>query len=74
MRNFYVDCNIEGRKTPLAGGPQRKDGGMIVHITQRDEGSISTAFEVHSYANGEDLITVVYDHDGKTVAEYRTKR
>lgn len=36
VRPFYIDADIEGRKTPLAGGPRRADGSMHIKITQRN--------------------------------------
>lgn len=44
IRPFYISADIEGRKTPLAGGPASEDGGMTVEITQRNGEKIETAF------------------------------
>lgn len=38
MRNWWVEVEIDGRKTKLAGGPRAKDGGFELTIRQRDEG------------------------------------
>jgi hypothetical protein len=46
VRNFYLEADVEGRKTKLRGGPARKDGSMTVTLTQRDEGSIKDTVEI----------------------------
>ena len=38
IRNFYIDCKIDGHKTDLTGGPKAKDGGFNLTIYQRSEG------------------------------------
>ena len=30
MRNFWIDVDIDGRKTRLSGGPKSKDGGFFM--------------------------------------------
>ena len=37
MRNFYMKSMIDGRKTPLAGGPRNKDGGMYIIFYQKEK-------------------------------------
>lgn len=46
VRPFYLSADVEGRRTPLAGGPARRDGSMTVEITQRNAGEIETAFKI----------------------------
>lgn len=38
VRNFWVRADIDGRVTPLAGGPRAKDGGFSLYIYQRVDG------------------------------------
>ena len=38
LRNFWIDCHIDGRKTPLCGGPAQKDGGFTLTIHMRSDG------------------------------------
>ena len=38
IRNFWIDATIDGRKTKLAGGPQRKDGGFRLEVKVREDG------------------------------------
>lgn len=73
---FYVSTNAEGRKTRIEGGTRRKDGSMRTVITQRDKGSITTAFSIEcntQIVDGiEKLVTSVYDSNGDLVAEKYT--
>lgn len=40
VRNWWIEVEIDGRKTKLCGGPQSKDGGFTLKIHQRDKGGI----------------------------------
>jgi hypothetical protein len=74
VRNFYIKGNIDGRKTGISGGSSRKDGGMCLLLTQRDEGSIETCASIECFVDGEILKTVIYDREGNVVLENITKR
>lgn len=74
VRNFWIDADIDGRKTMLSGGPSAKDGGMSISIKQRDDGGIVTAFKVYCYEVDGELITEVIDTTGACVATFETKR
>lgn len=74
VRNFYIKGNIDGRKTSLSGGPGRKDGGMRLVLTQRNEGSIDECACIECFADGDALKTIIYDKQGKVVFENITKR
>ena len=54
-RNFWIECDIDGRKTRLEGGPRRKDGGFELTIWQRSEGGRMKAFAVQGFVVGEEL-------------------
>ena len=56
IRKFYLESYIDGRKTPLTGGPRSKDGGMKTFISIRDKGEIESAVRI-------DCST--YEKDGK---------
>ena len=49
VRPFFIDAKIEGRQTPLRGGPKRKDGDVTIDIYQRDDGEITKPFRIHQY-------------------------
>lgn len=74
VRNFWVDADIDGRKTTLSGGPASKEGGMSVVIKQRSNGGIVKAAVVHCYEVDGNLITDVVNNDGELVATFETKR
>ena len=75
VRPFYVDAEISGRKTNLAGGTARRDGEHRINIYQRDEGSITRPFYIEQYSKEEDgvhkLVTDVY-HKGNKIATHIT--
>ena len=73
VRNFWVDADIDGRKTELSGGPASKEGGMKITIKQRDEGSIVTAFRIYCYEEDGELYSEVY-RGGALVTRFGTKR
>lgn len=74
VRNFYIKGSIDGRKTNLTGGPSRKDGGMVLNMTQRNNGSIDKCATIECYADGDALKTIIYDKNGKTIFENITNR
>ena len=39
MRNFYMKSKVDGRKTPIAGGPRNKYGGMVITLYQKEKGA-----------------------------------
>lgn len=41
VRNFWIELNIDGRKTCVGTGPRSKDGGFSCAIHIREEGGIS---------------------------------
>lgn len=74
VRNFYVEADIDGRETRLAGGPARKDGGMNIVVTQRDGGDIVRAFSIRCDEAGGRLRSRVYDSTSNYIAEFWTER
>ncbi len=40
IRNFWVEGHIDGRRTPISGGPQSREGGINLVIKMRDQGEI----------------------------------
>ena len=74
VRNFYIKGSIDGRKTDLSGGSGRKDGGMQLILTQRNEGCIEKCATIECLADGDVLKTIIYDKNGNAVFENITKR
>jgi len=48
MRNFYIKGKVDGRKTPIAGGPRNKDGGMVITLYQKEKGESVKILSVSS--------------------------
>lgn len=72
VRNFWIEADIDGRATMLAGGPRGKRDGMDVTIYQRDDGSIKTAVKVFCREYGSKLITEV--EVGDETMRFETQR
>jgi hypothetical protein len=52
VRNFWVAGEVDGRRSPLSGGPRARGGGIRLTLYQRKEGRVATALKVHCCANG----------------------
>ena len=74
VRNFYIKGSIDGRKTNLTGGPSRRNGGMVLNLTQRNNGSIDKCATIECYAEGDVLKTIIYDKNGNAVLENISER
>jgi len=38
LRNFWIEAQVDGRETPITGGPRSKDGGFEMAIFIRSNG------------------------------------
>lgn len=38
VRNFWFEATVDGKKMQLSSGPRNKNGGMVIHLYQRDKG------------------------------------
>ena len=77
IRNFWIEVEIDGRKTKLNGGPVNKDGKMKVKLYQRDEGTIHEAVTITCENVDDQLLTqiVAKSPDGSSAASaVRTTR
>ena len=62
MRNFYVETYVDGRVTPLKGGPRRKDSGFKTSIKMLVNGSIEEVVKIEGIANEEGKLSLfVFD-------------
>lgn len=50
VRNFWIEVEIDGRKTKLTGGPVGKNGGMRINLYQRSNGEITKPLSINCYA------------------------
>jgi len=60
MRNFYMEGDVDGRKTPFTGGPKTKDGGMLVTMHMRNNGRSEPAVRVNGWLK-RDGVTLVLE-------------
>lgn len=67
IRPFWINCQIDGRKNNLEGGPKAKDGLMHTHFYIRNEGDIKKALTVNCFSEDGKLKIVVYDSNGNPV-------
>lgn len=76
VRPFYIESDIEGRKTNLAGGPKSGQGDMTTSVYQRDEGSITEPYKIFCRHKFKDdvhyLVTEVW-YQGDKIHEHETK-
>ena len=73
-RNFWINAAVDGRETPLAGGPRSKDGGMDVTQLVRDDGRISDGVRITCRSDGEKNTIRVWGPDGEKLYEREYKR
>lgn len=65
LRNFWLEAEIEGRQTPLAGGPRGRDGKMCATIYVKSAGLSRRAVSVECRVNKEGKNEVsVFNADG----------
>lgn len=66
VRNFWIEGEVDGRKTPIAFGPQEKDGGFRLTVYMRDEGRMENVLEIEGqYMEVDDMITLWIDCKGE---------
>jgi hypothetical protein len=59
MRNFWIEGQIDGRKTQITGGPQGSGGGFSLVVYQRDKGASKVGVRVSGrVVNGELILDV----------------
>ena len=73
-RNFWINAEIDGRETPLAGGPRSKDGGMDVTLLVREDGGISDGVRITCISDGEKNTVRVWGPDGEKLYEREYRR
>ena len=70
MRNFWIEGDVDGRRTSLTGGPQGAGGGFSLTVYQREDGNSKVGVRVRgSVVNGE----LILDVDPGTVKNVRVE-
>ncbi len=58
VRNWWVEVEIDGRITKLAGGPRAKDGEFTLTIRQRNRGQLSEVLVVDGRVTKDDELQI----------------
>ena len=76
VRNWWIEADVDGRKTPLSGGPRSKDGGFQLNIYQRVKGDIDNPYRINAFKNRNGyLVCQVYSiKDKKIIHEFTSER
>lgn len=75
VRNFWLELDVDGKKTTVATGPVRKDGGFCLTIYQRNAQEVTTAGRLVGFAStGGKLELYWEDSVGETTSLNTTKR
>lgn len=74
LRNFWLEAQVDGRKTKLTGGPKNKTGGMRTKVYVRDQGTSVLACIIACTECDGDLVVRIYDKDGRLINSNTTKR
>lgn len=60
VRNFWLEADIDGRRSRFEGGPRSKSGGFTVTVKQRDCGEVTTAGRLYGYAWADGTLTLAF--------------
>jgi hypothetical protein len=74
LRNFWLETEIDGRKTKLKGGPKGRTGSMRTNIYVRDQGASALACKIVCRECVGDLIVMIYDKDDQLIYTNTTER
>lgn len=72
VRNFWCEVQVDGKTTPIAFGPQNKDGGLALTIKMRDNGESVTVATVRGIVHsitGELILTAQTTPEGDNLIE-----
>jgi hypothetical protein len=64
MENFWIETEIDGRKTPLRGGPRGKHGGFFQTIYIKDRGESREVVTIHGHATGDGRLVLCVEEVG----------
>lgn len=74
IRNFWIDLNVDGRRTPVGTGPRADGGGFSMNVFMNEGGSSRKILDIMGYAiDGGTLKLFINTEDGKYL-EYTTKK
>jgi len=71
VRNFWIELEVDGKKTKIATGPVSKGGGFSLTVKMRDRGEIITALEAYGFALEDGTLTLrAYERPTTISGEY----
>ena len=56
VRNFWIEAEVDGRKTPIKFGPRGKDEGFRLTVYMRNEGAVEAVICVEGVNREGELI------------------
>ena len=66
VRNFWIDCEVDNKKTPIKTGPRRKTGGFNMNIYVRENSEVSRDFvRIEGECDGEQNVITITFPDGR---------
>ncbi len=79
VRNFWLEIEVDGRKSRIGVGPVRKNGGFTLSIRQRDDGQVTKPMVINGFADdmGNIRLEVMAEKvqgSHKVIWENKTKR
>lgn len=66
IRNFWLECEVDGRKTPVHCGPRGKNDGMSIRLYSRSKGKSKQVLSISCTpytSDGEHYNLEVYAYD-----------
>lgn len=63
VRNWWLELEVDGRKTMFESGPRRADGGFRLRILQRDRGGILDTGELRGRVIGDVLVMTLHSNE-----------
>jgi hypothetical protein len=67
VRNFWLEAEVDGRKSKLSSGPAKDDGGMFITLFIREKEEISEKKVVIKCSSVEEKNIVEVTCDGEVV-------
>jgi hypothetical protein len=66
VRNFWLELEVDGKKTRVATGPRGKTGGFKLTIYIRDDGSVGGPVRIYGTADEEGELRFSYTIPGSS--------
>lgn len=66
VRNFWIEAEVDERKTPIAFGPRGKDGGFRLVVYMRNKGEVNAVVQIKGICMVEqDALTLEVECKGR---------